>query len=234
MQASESYARCATLQIAERRGLYVIEDNAHGIFSFYKGRALGTIGHLGAMSFHYTKNINIGEGGALAINSDELMRKAMVAWEKGTNRLDFVLGEAKSYWWVDKGSSFVMSEILSAVLSAQLEHRQETFAARGRIWDLYFDRLAGLEKTGRLVRPFVTVRVFPFEFALPAWARMRSNVTRGHYTTGGKHVQLPHLLPPHPRPSRLRQNHQHVRRSKHWDLATLCAAALLAWSRKIC
>ena len=108
------------MDIASRHGLYVIEDNAHGIFSTYKGRFLGTIGHLAAHSFHYTKNISCGEGGAVFVNRPELISPCNVAWEKGTNRFDFLTGKVDKYAWVNRGSSFVMSEINAAVLDAQV------------------------------------------------------------------------------------------------------------------
>ena len=108
------------LDIAKRHNLFVIEDNAHGIFSTYKGKPLGTIGHLGAHSFHYTKNLSCGEGGAVLINSPDLVCEALIAWEKGTNRFDFLAGKVDKYAWVDKGSSFILSEINAAVLAAQV------------------------------------------------------------------------------------------------------------------
>jgi dTDP-4-amino-4,6-dideoxygalactose transaminase len=108
------------LDIARRHGLRVIEDNAHGIFSTYKGKNLGTLGDLAALSFHYTKNLSCGEGGAVVVNAPELISRCMVAWEKGTNRFDFIAGKVDKYAWVDKGSSFVMSELNAAVLAAQV------------------------------------------------------------------------------------------------------------------
>jgi len=108
------------LDIARRHGLRVIEDNAHGIFSTYKGKNLGTLGDLAALSFHYTKNLSCGEGGAVVVNTPELISPCMVAWEKGTNRFDFIAGKVDKYAWVDKGSSFVMSELNAAVLAAQV------------------------------------------------------------------------------------------------------------------
>ena len=108
------------LDIARRHGLRVVEDNAHGIFSTYKGKSLGTLGDIAALSFHYTKNLFCGEGGAVVINAPELITPSMVAWEKGTNRFDFLAGKVDKYAWVDKGSSFVMSELNAAVLAAQV------------------------------------------------------------------------------------------------------------------
>lgn len=108
------------MEIAQRHNLRVIEDNAHGIFSTYKGRKLGTIGDAAALSFHYTKNLSCGEGGAVVINSTDLIGKSMIAWEKGTNRFDFLSGKVDKYAWVDRGSSFILSELNAAVLAAQV------------------------------------------------------------------------------------------------------------------
>ena len=107
------------MEIAARHKLRVIEDNAHGIFSMYKGKPLGTFGDLAAHSFHYTKNLSCGEGGAVIVNAPDLVSPCMVAWEKGTNRFDFLTGKVDKYAWVDRGSSFVLSEINAAVLAAQ-------------------------------------------------------------------------------------------------------------------
>jgi GNAT superfamily N-acetyltransferase len=108
------------MSIASRYNLFVIEDNAHGIFSTYKGKPLGSIGHLGAHSFHYTKNLSCGEGGAVFVNTPELIAPSMIAWEKGTNRFDFLSGKVDKYAWVDRGSSFILSEINASVLAAQV------------------------------------------------------------------------------------------------------------------
>ena len=145
----------AIMEIAKRNHLYVVEDNAHGIFGEYKGRKLGTIGDIGALSFHYTKNIICGEGGAVLINDVSMIPTAMVAWEKGTNRFDFLQGRVDKYAWVGKGGSFVLSEIASAVLAAQLEARSTIIEARVRIWDKYHKAFENLEKHGKLVRPTV-------------------------------------------------------------------------------
>jgi GNAT superfamily N-acetyltransferase len=108
------------MSIASKYNLFVIEDNAHGIFSTYKGKPLGSIGHLAAHSFHYTKNLSCGEGGAVFVNAPELIAACMIAWEKGTNRFDFLSGKVDKYAWVDRGSSFILSEINASVLAAQV------------------------------------------------------------------------------------------------------------------
>jgi dTDP-4-amino-4,6-dideoxygalactose transaminase len=141
--------------IAQKHKLVVIEDNAHGIFSTYKGRMLGTIGDLGALSFHYTKNIICGEGGAVVVNRPDFIAQAHVHWEKGTNRFDFLKGRVSKYAWVSKGSSFVMSEICAAVLDAQLSMWRFLIADRLRIWNSYHKQLERFELTMKLVRPGV-------------------------------------------------------------------------------
>ena len=141
------YAGCACdmdaiMAIAEKHGLLVVEDAAQAIDSFYKGRALGSIGHLGCFSFHETKNIIAGEGGMLTINDERFIRRAEIIWEKGTNRAEFFRGEVNKYGWVDIGSSFLPTEIVSAFLWAQLEHLDEIQAERKRLWQNYWDFLS--------------------------------------------------------------------------------------------
>jgi len=126
------------MDIANRHRLFVIEDAAQGIDSFYKGKALGGIGHLGTMSFHETKNIQCGEGGMLIINDTSLAKRAEIIWEKGTNRTAFFKGEIDKYGWVDIGSSFLPSELTAAFLWAQLESLDRIQARRVVIWEDYF------------------------------------------------------------------------------------------------
>lgn len=135
----------AVMSIANRHNLIVIEDAAQGIESFYKGRALGSIGHLSAFSFHETKNIISGEGGLLGINDERFIRRAEILWEKGTNRAEFFRGEVNKYGWVDTGSSFLSSEITAAFLWAQLENIDCIQKKRKQIWDEYYNLLGGLE-----------------------------------------------------------------------------------------
>jgi len=130
------------LKLAEKHGLYVIEDNAQGIFGKYKGRSLGSIGDFGTLSFHETKNINCGEGGALLINNSELVNRAEVIREKGTNRSQFFRGEVDKYGWVDLGSSFLPSDILAAYLWAQLERWESIQTKRKKIWEGYQQNLS--------------------------------------------------------------------------------------------
>jgi dTDP-4-amino-4,6-dideoxygalactose transaminase len=127
----------AILEIAARHGVTVVEDNAHGLFGKYKGRWLGTLGSLATQSFHATKNITCGEGGALLINDQRLIERAEVIREKGTNRSRFFRGQVDKYSWVDVGSSYVMSDLLAAFLCAQLETWQQIQERRQRVWKRY-------------------------------------------------------------------------------------------------
>lgn len=141
------------MEIANRHGLLVVEDAAQAIDSFYKGRPLGSIGHLAAFSFHETKNIISGEGGLLVINDERFVRRAEIIWEKGTNRAEFFRGEVNKYGWCDTGSSFLPSEIIAAFLWAQLEEMDGIQAKRKRIWDEYYRLLTPLAEQGRFQLP---------------------------------------------------------------------------------
>ncbi len=132
----------AILALARERRLPVVEDNAHGLFASYKGKKLGTFGCLATQSFHETKNITCGEGGALVINDPALVTRAEILREKGTNRSRFFRGQVDKYTWVDLGSSYLPSEILAAFLWAQLEERESIQQKRGRIWKRYERELA--------------------------------------------------------------------------------------------
>ena len=125
------------MEIAEEYGLFVVEDAAQAVNAFYKGRALGGIGHLGTFSFHETKNISSGEGGMLIINDERFLERAEIIWEKGTNRTAFFRGEIDKYGWVDIGSSFLPSEITAAFLFAQLECIDELQEKRKALWNTY-------------------------------------------------------------------------------------------------
>lgn len=130
------------LAIASRHGVRVVEDNAHGMFARYKGTYTGKFGCLATQSFHETKNFTCGEGGALIINDAELMERALVIREKGTNRNRFFRGEVDKYSWVDLGSSYLPSDLLAAFLYAQLEAREKIQEKRQRIWNRYYESLA--------------------------------------------------------------------------------------------
>lgn len=148
------YAGCACdmdaiMDIANRHNLLVVEDAAQAIDSYYTGkdgvkRPLGSIGHMAAFSFHETKNIISGEGGMLTINDERFIRRAEIIWEKGTNRAEFFRGEVNKYGWVDTGSSFLPTEIVSAFLWAQLEHMDEIQTERKRLWQRYWDFISAM------------------------------------------------------------------------------------------
>ena len=145
----------AILEVAGRHGVPVVEDNAHGLFGKYKGRWLGTFGCLATQSFHQTKNITCGEGGALLINNVRFAERAEVIREKGTNRSRFFRGQVDKYSWVDLGSSYVMSDVLAAFLFAQLEVWPVIQKDRQRIWQAYHEQLAGWCDTHQVRQPIV-------------------------------------------------------------------------------
>lgn len=141
--------------IAARYGLTVIEDAAQGFFSTYRGKFLGTLGDFGTLSFHETKNIISGEGGAILVNSDVHRNRAEIIREKGTNRKLFFRGEVDKYSWVDVGSSYLPSDLIAAYLWAQLEEAKEITNRRLQIWKTYHDGLAQLESEGLIRRPVI-------------------------------------------------------------------------------
>jgi dTDP-4-amino-4,6-dideoxygalactose transaminase len=143
------------MDIADRHGITVIEDNAHGLFGKYKGRWLGTFGRLATQSFHETKNITCGEGGALLINNPEYEERAEVIREKGTNRSRFFRGQVDKYSWVDVGSSYVMSDVLAAFLYGQLEQWQSIQAKRKAIWERYDEALGEWCEARGIRRPII-------------------------------------------------------------------------------
>ena len=142
------------MDIANRHGLFVVEDAAQAIDSYYKGRPLGGIGHFGCFSFHETKNVTAGgEGGLLCVNDEHFIRRAEIIWEKGTNRAEFFRGMVNKYGWVDTGSSFLPSEINSAFLWAQLENLEAIQARRKAIWSTYQEALKPLADKGCFKTP---------------------------------------------------------------------------------
>ncbi len=143
------------MAIAARHNLLVIEDAAQGVMSRYKGRMLGTLGHLGCYSFHETKNVISGEGGALLINLPELVQRAEILREKGTNRSQFFRGQVDKYTWVDMGSSYLPGELIAAFLWAQVQEAEAITAQRLALWQRYHDAFAALEQAGRLRRPII-------------------------------------------------------------------------------
>ena len=143
------------MKIAQRHQLLVIEDAAQGIASTYKGKPLGSIGHLATLSFHETKNVNCGQGGALLVNYPQLCDRADIVWQKGTNRTQFFRGFADKYTWVDMGSSYLHSELNAAYLWAQLESATAITQSRLNIWQRYHQGFADLEAEGKVRRPIV-------------------------------------------------------------------------------
>ncbi len=145
------------MAIAKRHNLLVIEDAAQGVMARYKGRPLGSIGHLGTYSFHETKNLTSGEGGALLVNDPDFVVRAEIIREKGTNRNEFFRGQVDKYTWVDLGSSYLPGEIIAAFLWAQLEAAEELIARRLRLWNEYYQAFSVAEAKGLIRRPIVSV-----------------------------------------------------------------------------
>lgn len=143
------------LDIAGRHGIDVVEDNAHGLFGTYRGKSLGTFGVMAAQSFHETKNFSCGEGGAIVINDPKYVDRAEIIREKGTNRRNFFRGLVDKYTWVDLGSSFLPSDLLAAILLAQLEDREWVWERRSTVWNHYAAGLADWSRTNNVRMPFV-------------------------------------------------------------------------------
>jgi len=145
----------AIMAIAEKHGLLVIEDAAQAIQSTYKGRPLGSIGHFGAVSFHETKNIISGEGGALLVNDPQYIERAVIIREKGTNRSSFLLGRVDKYTWVEKGSSYLPSELIAAFLWAQIQQAEDITRRRLELWQHYHAAFRPAEEAGKIRRPVI-------------------------------------------------------------------------------
>ncbi|AXA94080.1 dTDP-4-amino-4,6-dideoxygalactose transaminase [Massilia sp. YMA4] len=193
------------MDIARRHGLIVIEDAAQGIMSTYKGRALGTIGHMGAYSFHETKNIIAGEGGALLVNDPTYAERAEIIREKGTNRSQFFRGQVDKYTWVDIGSSYLPGEVIAAFLWAQMEEADTITARRMALWDGYHAALKPLEERGVLRRPIVPaecVHNAHMYYILLESLEHRSNVIASLKRQGVNSVF--HYVPLHSAPAGLR------------------------------
>lgn len=141
--------------LAEKHNLFVIEDAAQAVDSYYKGRALGSIGDLAAFSFHETKNVIAGEGGMITVNRDDMLKRAEIIREKGTNRAAFFRAEVEEYNWVDIGSSFLPSDITAAFLWGQLEHLDEIQKKRIALWNSYYEKLLPLAEKGFIKLPVI-------------------------------------------------------------------------------
>lgn len=154
--AGQGCAMEEIMDIARRHDLYVIEDAAQGLGARYNEHYLGTIGHVGCFSFHVTKNVICGEGGAFVTNEDAIAERAEIIREKGTNRSKFLRGEVDKYTWVDLGSSFVPSDLLSAIALAQLNKMDEIHQMRQAVWERYQEGLRELEQRGEIILPRVS------------------------------------------------------------------------------
>ncbi len=189
------------MDIARRHNLLVIEDAAQGIMSSYKGRPLGSIGHMAALSFHETKNIISGEGGALLINDARFVERAEVIREKGTNRSQFFRGQVDKYTWVDIGSSYLPGEIVAAFLWAQMEEADAINKRRLEIWANYHQWFASLEKAEKIRRPSVprecVHNAHMYYLLLPSLARRTDFIQR--LKAKGIHTVF-HYIPLHSSP----------------------------------
>jgi dTDP-4-amino-4,6-dideoxygalactose transaminase len=175
------------MDVANRHGLFVVEDAAQAIDSYYTGkdgkkRPLGSIGHLAAFSFHETKNIISGEGGMLVVNDMQFAHRAEIIWEKGTNRSAFYRGEVDKYGWVDVGSSFLPSEMVAAFLWAQLEHLDSIQERRKAIWETYYRELGTWAESKGIKMPFVpgfaTNNAHMFYLVFPGLAERTETIER--------------------------------------------------------
>lgn len=203
------------MDIANRHNLFVVEDAAQAIDSYYKGKPLGGIGHFGCFSFHETKNVTAGgEGGLLCVNDERFIRRAEIIWEKGTNRAEFFRGMVNKYGWVDTGSSFLPSEINSAFLWAQLENLEMIQSRRKHIWNMYHEGLKDLASKGFVCMPnipdyatnnghmfYMVCRSLDERTALINYLKQHDALAVFHYlslhkseyylTNGGKEADLP-------------------------------------------
>lgn len=186
------------LAIADRHGVPVVEDNAHGIFGKYKGKHLGNFGCMATQSFHETKNFSCGEGGALVINNTEYVERAEIIREKGTNRSRFFRGQVDKYTWVDLGSSYLPSDILAAFLYAQLEARERIQAKRRSIWEFYNCHLGKWAADRGVQTPFVPIHCeqpyHMFYLLLPSLQQRQALIT--HLKDRGI-LSVFHYLPLH-------------------------------------
>lgn len=190
------------MDLASQHNLWVIEDAAQAILTQDEhGRFLGTIGHLGCLSFHETKNIIAGEGGALLINDRSLIERAEIIREKGTNRSQFFRGEIDKYTWVDIGSSYLPSDLIAAFLYGQLEQAPTIIEHRQALWEAYYEGLADLEHTGRLQRPPHKGNGHIFYLVLPSLSERSALIQ--HLKALGIHAVF-HYVPLHSSPGGLK------------------------------
>lgn len=217
------------LAIAARHNLLVIEDAAQGVMSTYKGRALGSIGHFGAYSFHETKNVISGEGGALLVRDTGNAELAEIIWEKGTDRSKFFRGEVDKYTWQHLGSSFLPGEITAAFLLAQLEEAGRITAGRLAIWEQYHAAFAALEQAGLCRRPFVPDEcqhnAHMYYLILPNPAAR--NAVLSHLKQSGIRAIF-HYIPLHSSPAGMRYGRTHGELS-NTDRLSQCLIRLPLW-----
>jgi len=190
------------MSLAKGYGLYVIEDAAQGVMSSYRGRALGSIGHMATFSFHETKNIISGEGGALLINDEHFVERAEIIWEKGTNRSGFFRGETDKYTWVDIGSSYLPGELIAAFLWAQFEHAAEITERRLVIWQYYHSFFATIKAEAKTRCPLIPDECqhnAHMYYLLLSNLRQRSNFI-SHMRESGVHTVF-HYVPLHLSPA---------------------------------
>jgi len=198
------------MAVAQRHGLTVVEDAAQGVMSSYKGRALGAIGHLGCYSFHETKNVISGEGGALLVNDSEFQLQAEIIREKGTDRGRFFRGEVDKYTWQSVGSSYLPSELIAAFLWAQLGEAERLTAIRLQLWADYHRLLEPLERSGLLRRPIVPASCTQnahMYFVLVSAGMDRQTVLR-HLNDSGINAVF-HYVPLHTSPAGARFGRAH-------------------------
>jgi dTDP-4-amino-4,6-dideoxygalactose transaminase len=184
------------MEIADRYGIPVVEDNAHGLFAKYKGKYLGTFGKMATQSFHETKNFTCGEGGALLINDDFYAERAEIIREKGTNRSRFFRGQVDKYTWVDVGSSYLPSDMLAAYLYAQLEQRDVIQTARARVWNQYYESLEGWAEEHHVQLPSIppyTEQAYHMFYILMPSLKARSNLIE--YLKARDILSVFHYLP---------------------------------------
>ena len=175
------------MEIASRHNLVIIEDNAHGLFGKYRQRSLGSIGHMATQSFHESKNFTCGEGGALIVNDSDYFERAEIIWEKGTNRANFFRGQVDKYTWIDKGSSYLLADILAACLYGQLAHSEEIQGKRKAAWDFYYEELADWAADTGVVLPHVPAecdQAYHMFYVLMPTESLRSELMRFLRTKG--------------------------------------------------
>ncbi|MEF8938477.1 MAG: dTDP-4-amino-4,6-dideoxygalactose transaminase [Salinivenus sp.] len=191
----------ALLALADEHDLYVVEDAAQGVDAYYDGQALGTMGDIGCYSFHETKNITCGEGGAFLTNDEQLARKAELVREKGTNRSAFIRGEVDKYTWVSEGSSYILSDILASVLRAQLRRRSAIKRKRKAVWTAYHEALAPLAEEGIVTLPTIPARctsnyhIFFFRVGTPRQRNHLLDVLKNHGIDASFHYIPLHSSP---------------------------------------